>query len=148
MSRMIEINLKPDLRTLRQFGFIAVAGFAFLAVLAWTEALVFSFGLGLARPYVAGGLVAVGVLSLLLSLIYPRANLGLYLGLTVIAYPIGFVLSYVVMGTLFFLVITPMGLVLRLLGRDPMERRMLPESESYWVEGRRQRPSESYFKQF
>ena len=49
---------------------------------------------------------------------------------------IGFVLSYLVMGTLFFLLITPVGLVLRLLVRDPMERRMLPEAESYWVEAR------------
>ena len=145
---MIEINLRPDVRTLRQFGFIALAGFAFLAVIAWYEALVFSFGLGAARPYVAGGFAAAAGLSLLLSLIYPRANLGLYLGLTIIAYPIGFVLSYLVMGTLFFLVITPVGLVLRLLARDPMERRMLPEAESYWVEAQRERPSESYFKQF
>jgi hypothetical protein len=148
MSNMIEINLRPDVRTLRQFGFIAVVGFAFLAVIAWTEVLVFSFGLGGARPYVAGGFAAVGVISLLFSLVYPRANLGLYLGLTVIAYPIGFVLSYVIMGTLFFVVITPTGLAMRLLGRDPMERRMLPEAESYWVKARAQRPSESYFKQF
>ena len=148
MSKMVEINLKPDVRTLRQFGFIAVVGFAFLTVIAWYEALVFSFGLGAARPYVAGGFAAVAGLSVLLSLIYPRANLGLYLGLTIIAYPIGFVLSYLVMGTLFFLVITPVGLVLCLLRRDPMERRMLPEAESYWVDARGQRPSESYFKQF
>jgi hypothetical protein len=145
---MIEINLKPDVRMLRQFGFIALAGFALLAVIAWYEVLVFSFGLGAARPYVAGGFAAVAGLSLLFSLIYPRANLGLYLGLTVITYPIGFVLSYLVMGTLFFFVITPVGLVLRVLARDPMERRMLPEAESYWVEARGQRPNESYFKQF
>jgi hypothetical protein len=145
---MIEINLKPDVRTLRQFGFIALAGFAFLAVIAWYEALVFSFGLGAARPYVAGGFAALAGVSLLFSVVYPRANLALYLGLTIIAYPIGFVLSYVIMGTLFFLVITPVGLVLRLLARDPMERRMLPEAESYWVEARGQRPNESYFKQF
>ena len=148
MSRMIEIDLRPDVRTLRQFGFIAVAGFAFLAVIAWYEALVFSFGLGGARPYVAGGFAAVALFALLSSLIYPKANLGLYLGLTVIAYPIGFVLSYVVMGTLFFLVITPLGLAMRLFGRDPMERRALPDAESYWVEARGARPSESYFKQF
>ena len=145
---MIEINLKPDVRTLRQFGFIALVGFALLAVIAWYEALVFSFGLGAARPYVAGGLAAVAGLSLLLSLLFPRANLGLYLGLTIIAYPIGFVLSYLVMGTLFFLVITPVGLLLRLLARDPMERCMLPEAESYWVNARGKRPSESYFRQF
>jgi hypothetical protein len=148
MSKMIEINLKPDVRTLRQFGFIALVGFALLATIAWFELLVFSFGLGAARPYVAGGFAAVAGLSLLFSLIYPRANLGLYLGLTIIAYPIGFVLSYLIMGTLFFLLITPVVLLLRLLVRDPMERRMLPEAESYWVNARGERPSESYFKQF
>jgi hypothetical protein len=148
MSKAIEINLKPDVRTLRQFGFIALAGFAFLAVIAWYEALVFSFGLGAARPYVVGGCAALACLSLLFSLVYPKANLGLYLGLTVAAYPIGFVLSYLIMGLLFFLVITPAGLLLRLLVRDPMERRMLPEAESYWVEPRRERPAENYFKQF
>jgi hypothetical protein len=145
---MIDINLEPDIRTLRQFGFIALAGFALLAVVAWYEALVFSFGLGAARPYVAGGFAAVAGVSLLFSVIYPKANLALYLGLTVIAYPIGFVLSYLVMGTLFFVVITPIGLVLRLLVRDPMERSMLPEAESYWVDARKERPSASYFKQF
>jgi hypothetical protein len=148
MSRMIEINLRPDARTLRQFGFIAVVGFAGVAVLAWTESLVFSLGLGEARPWVAGGLAAVGGLALLSSLVYPKANLGLYLALTVIAYPIGFVLSYGIMGTLFFAVITPMGLAMRVFGRDPMERRRLPEAESYWVKARARRPSESYFKQF
>ena len=148
MSRAIEINLRPDVRTLRQFGFIALAGFAFLAVIAWYEALVFSFGLGAARPYVAGGFAAVAGVSLLFSVVYPKANLGLYLGLTVIAYPIGFVLSYLIMGTLFFLLITPVGLLLRLLVRDPMERHMLREAESYWVDARGERPSESYFKQF
>jgi hypothetical protein len=148
MSKTIEINLKPDVRTLRQFGFIALVGFAFLAIIAWYEALVFSFGLGAARPYVVGGFAAVAGVSLLFSVVYPKANLGLYLVLTIIAYPIGFVLSYLVMGALFFLVITPVGLLLRLLARDPMERRMLPEAESYWVNARGERPSESYFKQF
>jgi len=61
---------------------------------------------------------------------------------------VGILFDVFIMGTLFFLVITPVGLVLRLLARDPMERRMLPEAESYWVEARGERPSESYFKQF
>lgn len=148
MGRMIEIDLKPDVRRLRQFGFIALAGFALLAIVARYEVLLFSFGLGAARPYVAGGFAAVALLSCLSSLVYPRANLGLYLALTIVAYPIGFVLSYVVMGGLFFLVITPIGLVMRLLGRDPMERRFLPGAESYWVDASGERKKQSYFKQF
>ena len=52
MSRMIEIDWRPDDRTLRQFGVIALCGFSFLAALAWWELFVFSFGLGEARPIV------------------------------------------------------------------------------------------------
>ncbi|MBW2273419.1 MAG: hypothetical protein JRG96_09125 [Deltaproteobacteria bacterium] len=148
MSKLVEIDLRPDERTLRQFGFIAFFGFGFVAALAWFELLVFSFGLGEARPLVAGGFAGLGVLALLLSLVFPKANLPIYVGLTIVAYPIGFVLSYVIMGTLFFLLITPVGLFFRLTGRDVLNRRFEPDLPSYWVDPRPERPKESYFRQF
>ena len=148
MSGLIEIDWKPDDATLRSFGFIALVGFGVLAGLAWTEKLVFSAGLGEARPFVAGGLLALGVLSTLLSLVWPRANWPLYAGLTLIALPIGFVLSYVIMGILFFGLITPVGIVFRLLGRDPLNRGFDPEASTYWADARPARDRESYFRQF
>ena len=148
MAQMIEMNLRPDVRTLRQFGYIAVAGFGFLAAIAWYEVLIFSFGLGAARQPLAAGFAAVALLSGLFSLVYPKANLPIYLGITIATYPIGFVLSYVIMATLFYLIIAPIGLLLRLFGGDPMERRMLPNATSYWQDAPPARPRESYFKQF
>jgi len=148
MSKMIEIDLKPDDRTLRQFGFIALVGFGLVAALAWFELLVFSFGLGEARPVVAGGLLGLGALAAFFSLVYPKANLPIYLGLTIIAYPIGFVLSYVIMGTLFYLLITPVGIFFKIIGRDSMNRKFEPEAATYWITVEKQRSRESYFKQF
>lgn len=148
MSKMIEIDWRPDDRTLRQFGAIAVVGFSFFAALAWWELLVFSFGLGEARPIVAGVFLGLAGLSGLFSLVAPRANLPIYLGLTVLAYPIGFVLSYVIMGFLFYVMITPMGLVFRLIGHDPLHRRFDREASTYWVDPRPRRSKESYFRQF
>ena len=104
--------------------------------------------LGAARVPLAGGLAGLGALSAVLSLVYPKANLPIYRGITILAYPIGFVLSYVLMGTLFYLIIAPIGLLLRAFGKDPMERRILPEATTYWVDAPPQRPSNSYFKQF
>ena len=46
MANIIQIDLNPDTRTLRQFGWIALLGFGLLATLAWNEWLIFSFGLG------------------------------------------------------------------------------------------------------
>ena len=148
MSKMIEINLRPDETTLRQFGFIAVVGFGFIAAIAWFELLIFAFGLGEARPYVAGTLAGLAGLSALFSLVYPKANLPIYVGLTIIAFPIGFVLSYVIMGVLFYLLITPVGLFFKLTGRDPLNRRFEPDAESYWVPVGPPRARESYFRQF
>jgi MFS family permease len=148
MANVIEINWRPDDRTLRQFGFIALAGFGFVAALAWFEALVFSFGLGEARVPVAAGFAALGVVSGLLSLVYPRANLPIYLGITIATYPIGFVLSYVLMGTLFYLIVAPVGLVMRLFGKDPLEHRIKPDATTYWVDSPPARASASYFRQF
>jgi hypothetical protein len=148
MARMIEIDWNPDERTLRQFGWVALLGFTGLAVLALQEWLVFSFGLGQARLPVAGGLLAVGLLAALLGLVHPRANRFLFVGLTVLAFPIGFVLSYVIMTTLFFVIIAPIGVVMRLLGHDPMRREIDPDADSYWTTARPAPPNARYFKQF
>ena len=85
MANVLDINWKPDDRTLRQFGFIAVAGFGFVAAIAWFEVLVFSFGLGGARIPVAASFAGLGVLAGLFSLLVPRANLPIYLGITILS---------------------------------------------------------------
>ncbi len=148
MSKLVEINWKPDTKTLRQFGVIAFVGFGVLAALAYYERLIFAFGLGGARTTVAGAFAAVGVVALLLSLVAPRANRFLYLGLTVLAFPIGFVLSYLIMGTLYFLVIGPIALLFRALGRDAMRRAYDPQASTYWSPVERRRDKESYFHQY
>ena len=148
MSKMIEIDWRPDDRTLRQFGVIALCGFSFLAALAWWELFVFSFGLGEARPIVAGTFAAFAGFSALFSLVAPRANLPIYLGLTVLSYPIGFVLSYLIMGFLFFVMITPVGLFFRLTGYDPLQRRFDRDATTYWTDPRPRRGKESFFRQF
>jgi len=148
MAQMIEMNLRPDAKILRQFGFIAVVGFGFVAAIAHFELLIFAMGLGSAKPYVVYGFIGLAAYSGVFSLIYPKANLPVYLGLTVVSYPIGFVLSHVIMGTLFFGIITPTGLVMRIIGRDPLDRKFEPEAESYWHDCRPARDKASYFRQF
>ncbi len=148
MAQMIEINLRPDTKTLRQFGFIAIVGFGFVAAIAHHEVLIFAAGLGAAKPYVVNVLIGLIAYSGIFSLIYPKANLPVYVGLAVLSYPIGFVLSYVIMGTLFFGIITPTGLVMRIIGRDPLDRAFEPEAETYWRDCRPPREKASYFRQF
>lgn len=44
------------------------------------------------------------------------------------------VVNPVIMGLLFFVAITPMGLVLRLLGKDLLRLKRDPAAKSYWID--------------
>jgi hypothetical protein len=144
---MIEINLKPDARILRQFGWIAFVGFSVLALLAWNSWLIFRH-VDESSATLAKVFLTIGGVSAFLSLVAPKANRPLYVLLTLLSYPIGFVLSYVIMGSLFYGLISPMALFFRLVGRDVMQRRFDPECQSYWVDARSDRKPKSYFRQF
>jgi len=148
MSQMVRIDLSPDDATLRQFGWIGLLGFSLVAALAWLEWLVFAAGLGAWRETVVGALLGLGLYSALAGLVWPRANWPVYVGLSLVAYPIGFVLSYVIMGFLFFGMLTPVGLFFRVTGRDVLQRRFEPERSSYWSDPRPDRGKRSYFRQF
>lgn len=44
------------------------------------------------------------------------------------------VVNPLVMGLLFYLTVTPTGLLMRLFGKDPLRLRFDPEAKSYWIE--------------
>jgi hypothetical protein len=54
---------------------------------------------------------------------------------------------YVLLVVTFYLVFAPVGLVLRLLGKDPMDLRLKPEAASYWTD-RKPNPPERAERQF
>ena len=47
---------------------------------------------------------------------------------------LGRVVSPIVLGAIFFVVFTPVGILMRAFGRDAMSRRFEPAVRSYWVE--------------
>jgi hypothetical protein len=145
---MIKLDLKPPDRVLRQFAWIAAIGFPLLAAIFtrggisfwqplswnWTHPVVLALG-------------GLGLLQLVLCLVGFRAlTLPLYVVMTLIAFPIGFVLSHVLIALIYYLVFTPMALVFRLIGRDAMNRKLDPDMASYWHARGAPRPPSSYFK--
>ena len=44
------------------------------------------------------------------------------------------IVNPLVMGLLFFITVTPIALVFRLIGKDPLNRELDPNCESYWIE--------------
>jgi hypothetical protein len=145
---MIQLNLRPGKRELRQFGFFALVAFGLAGgVILWKGGLFhLSFG-GAARP-AAFTLWAVGAASALLSILWPQGNRPLFVALSLLAFPIGWIVSHLVLAVLFYGVLTPVGLLFRILGRDPLARPFREDLRSYWVDLRDVTDEKDYFRQF
>ena len=77
---------------------------------------------------------AIGVVLALLAVIAPRAlhwPNKLWFGLGML---LARIINPLVIGLMFFVVITPMGLLMRLFGKRPLSLRYEPAAPSYWVE--------------
>ena len=42
--------------------------------------------------------------------------------------------SAIIMGLIFYVAVTPTALIFRILGKDPMRRRLDPEAATYWID--------------
>ena len=72
----------------------------------------------------------------------------IYLGWIHLTFPIGWVISHVAMTLIYYLAFTPIGLIMRLFGRDPMERRLDRVAETYWTPHQPGEEPARYFRQF
>jgi hypothetical protein len=70
-----------------------------------------------------------------------------YLGLSYATYPIGFAVSHVILVLVYCVVLTPIGLTMRLFGYDPLARRFDAGAKTYWTPRNKAKTVESYFKQ-
>ena len=136
---LIEVNTNPTRRQLAVFG------------ASW---LVFVSAVGMLVAFRAESLTGACVLWAvagavpLAGLLVPGLLRVVYVAMAYAAFPVGWVVSIVVLAIVYFAVITPMGVLMRLLGRDPMTRRFDAQAETYWVPHRTRDEPESYFRQF
>ena len=71
-----------------------------------------------------------------------------FVGLSIAAFPIGWAVSNLVLVLLYYGVVTPIALVFRLIGRDALNRRLEPESATYWEPYDTDRDPERYLRTF
>ncbi len=136
---MLDINWRPSTRELRQFAGLWLGVFGLFG--GW---MLYQSGDAGHGRWVLLAAVGLGLPGLLV----PGIMRPIYVTWMVLAFPIGWTVSHLLLGFIFYGVITPIGLLVRLFGHDPMTRGFDPEAPSYWAEHRTGDDAASYLRQF
>jgi hypothetical protein len=136
---MLELKTKFTTRELRQFAGLWFPLFCgMIGLFCWRAG-------GTVAAYVVWG---IGLGLGLVGLVLPPIIKPVYQGLMFVTFPIGWVMSHLVLALVYFLVMTPIGWLMRLLGRDPMQRQIDRMAATYWVPRQSITNVERYFRQF
>ena len=110
-------------KTLRQFGLMVGGIFLFIGLwpFVWRQEAVHIWAIILGSLLAIAGLMMPGLLK------------HVYKGWMWVGHVMGWVNTRIILGILFYGVVTPMGLVMKLTGRDPMRRGFESEAQTYRV---------------
>lgn len=135
---MLKLDLNPPLKELRLFAWASLVMLPVLAAMftgwQWLSLpVVISAGIGLTQFVLMQ--ISIKVLTHLLWVVLAPPS-----------FLIGMVLSHVLLAVIFWGVMTLIGLVFRLIGRDAMHRRFDRSATSYWTERGAARSPATYFR--
>jgi hypothetical protein len=136
---LIELRTNPSKKELAWFGLLLLLFLGIVGILVWratgslsTPRYIWGIGVVLAAVYYA----------------VPPLRRPIFAGWMYAAYPIGWVVSHVLLALIYFGLLTPIGKLMALVGYDPMERRFDRTAASYWIERERNTDTSRYFRQF
>ena len=117
-------------KELREFGLVMAAAFLVIgALFLWREKAVWPYLFGLSGFFLAFGLI------------FPRALGPIEWAWMKLAHVLGTVMTVVLLTLTFYLVITPLGLVARLFGKDSLAVRPKSARATYWIRVERDGPA-------
>ena len=131
-------NIKSEKSDMRKFGIaigvilLVIAGFLF-----WKEKESYQIFL------------TVGTILFVLGILVPAVLKPIYWIWMIFATILGWIMTRVILSLLFYAIITPIGLILRVFGKQFLELRWDKSKESYWnFRTNEHRQNENYEKQF
>lgn len=116
-------NIKSTKKELREFGLTIGIILVILGSIAlWRNKDIYPYFLGIGTTFIVLGLTFYKILL-------PFQKIWMGLGLV-----IGFFVNRIILSILYYLVITPIGLVMRLLKKDIIDQKINKNVNSYWHE--------------
>lgn len=137
---MISINWHPSDREIRQFSGIWFPLFWLII----TTLITLRGG----SWRLAGEILGLAAAAGIVGVFSPRLMRPVFIAWTCAAFPIGWTVSHLLLAIVYYLVITPLGLVMRVAGRDKLNLRMDRPADTYWTARPPPPPAERYFRQF
>jgi hypothetical protein len=134
-----DIPFNPSRKVLRQFAALWLVCFLALGASEW-------FVRG--RPLLGMVLSIAAVLGGVPGLLRPELLRWIFVVWMVVAFPIGWLISWLILALLYFLVFAPVALGLRLRGRDLLGRKPAPGQQSFWEPKHSPRDLRRYFRQY
>lgn len=117
-------TLDTSKKSIQKFGLVIAVGLGLIGIFISLKTHNFD---------VPKWLWGIGLLFLILGFILPAVLRPVYKIWMLLAYFIGGIVSRVILTVLFYFVLTPTGLVLRLFGKDVLDKKFEKNRESYWV---------------
>ena len=130
---MEKINL--DKNSLKKFAM--TLGFAFLVIAVFII---------VRHKYSPLPVLIIAAIFFIMRLVAPVLLKPVYIAWMKLAYLLGWVNTRLILIIIFYLVFTPIGLVMKLFGIDPLERKINRKEKSYWKKMELSKPN--YEKQF
>jgi hypothetical protein len=134
-----EIPLRPTTKALRQFA------------AAW---LLFFLALG-AHQYLVRHHSRVGLTLMGLAVVIGAAGLAkpsvvrwIFVGWMILAFPVGWLVSELMLLVMFYGMITPVAVLFRMRGRDLLRRKQDSAATSFWLPKDTPQDLRSYFRQY
>ena len=133
---LLPINLNPTDRQLRQFGVVSLVALPLVAWL-WTRS-----------PAVIVWCAVAGLLLAVLGWTSPKSLRPVFVAISLLAIPIGIVVGELALIVIYFGLILPMAIAMRILGRDALSRGFLRGEASYWVPRVDRKDVRRYYRQY
>lgn len=137
---LVSVNWNPGPRQLKEFRWAAVVAAVLIAVVLYTLKDIALLWCGV--------VVAAGAAIWFSGLISLTLTRYIYVTMMAMTLPIGMTVSLLLMALFYYGLITPVGLVFRLIGRDILCRRFDPDAPTYWIDHQQVTKPERYFHQF
>ena len=120
---LAQINWHPSNPDLRKFGLTLIIGFALIG------GLVYWLGNSAVAFWMWKISVAIGLLALLL----PPLSLPFYWAWMGIAFVMGTIISFFIVALIYYVIITPVGLIMKIIGRDALKlKKSSFQNDTYW----------------